>query len=221
MLKNYTHNELLDTLQKLTGKKPTQQSIANAIGCELYRINKRASRNSKYSNEELIKIGNFFNVSLVDTDIVKSILSNYNPMYDNLFPADFYPDELGKFENGSFKISENKIRTYISKDLIKLYSPFKTYFVINAYGDSMNPDIKNGDKLIIEKTEDEMIKDNQIYVFFYNGQIFVKRLIKNIEHIIIKSDNPSNIYNPEFITQKEIDKIKILGRVTGLIREVC
>ena len=164
-MKNYTHSELLNTLQNLTGKKLTQQLIAEAMGCEQSRINKRAMRNSKYSNEELVKIGNYFNVRLVDNNTEQNILSNYNPMFDKFFSADFFPDEIGSFENEKFVPSQNKIPVYIAKDLVKSYSDLKKYFVINAYGESMNPDIKNGDKLIIEYTPDEMIKDNQVYVF--------------------------------------------------------
>ena len=220
MVKNYTHNELLDTLQNLTGKKPTQQLIANAIGCDLSRINKRAGRNSKYSNEELIKIGNYFNVNLVDDNTKKDVLSNYNSMYDNFFSADYFPDEFCLFLNGKFSFSENKIPVYITKSLVKSYSPSKSYYVINAYGDSMNPEIKNGDKLIIESTGKETFKDNHVYVFLYNGQIFVKRLIFNVEQIVIKSDNLDPVYKTSFIRQSDKKQLNILGRVVGIMREL-
>ena len=82
----------------------------------------------------------------------------------------------------------------------------------------MNPDIKNGDRLIIELADKELIRDNQIYFFFYNGQFFVKRLIRNVDNVVIKSDNPENIYKTGFIENENIKKLHIIGSVTGLIR---
>lgn len=56
----------------------------------------------------------------------------------------------------------------------------------------------------------------KIYKIFY---IFVKRLVKNIDEMIIKSDNPDPIYRAHYIEKDELNNITVVGRIVGLVRE--
>lgn len=217
MNKNCTHSELLDTLQNLTGKRPTQQLIANAIGCDLSKINKRASRNSKYSVEDLIKIGNYFNVELIDNNTTAKVISSYSN--EDIIAIDFYSDFSLCIKDGKFVFPKDKIIFNIPKNNISSYSENKYYFIILANGNSMEPDIKDGDKLIIEQTNTNLIKDDRIYVFYYNNNIFVKRLYDNIDEIIVKSDNSN--FASKFIKKEKMQDFHIIGSVIGLIRNYC
>ena len=80
----------------------------------------------------------------------------------------------------------------------------------------MSPTIENHDKLIVEYWNGEQIQDNKIYVFCYNNEFFVKRLSKNIDEIIVKSDNKE--YNIRSISSENAGNLKLVGKIVGLVR---
>ena len=80
----------------------------------------------------------------------------------------------------------------------------------------MSPTIENHDKLIVEHWNGEQIQDNKIYVFCYNNEFFVKRLSKNIDEIIVKSDNKE--YNIRSISSENAGNLKLVGKIVGLVR---
>ena len=90
--------------------------------------------------------------------------------------------------------------------------------MINASGNSMSPTIENGDKLIVEHLADNQIQDNKIYVFCFNNDFFVKRLSKNLDEIIIKSDNPE--YRIRTISGQTINDLILVGKIVGIIKSI-
>ena len=72
------------------------------------------------------------------------------------------------------------------------------------------------DFLVIE-TEPEVIKDNHIYVFTYENEIYCKYLAKNLKEIIIRSAN--SLYKDVFLEGDEREKLKVLGEVVAVIRD--
>lgn len=198
------YNELISTLQNLIKYKPSQQQLADILNIRQTAISGRAQRNSEFSEEEIQKIENAFNVSLTNSN--------------NDIDGYYYPDIFGSCGGGSFILSEVKEPVKIPITLISHFSKNKTYSIINAIGDSMTPTINNKDKLIVEHCENEQIKDNQVYIFCYNNEIYVKRLVKNIDEIIVKSDNLDPIYRPRIIEKEDMNNIYIIGEIVGLMR---
>ena len=88
--------------------------------------------------------------------------------------------------------------------------------MINASGNSMAPTIDNGDRLIVEHWDGSQIQDNKIYVFCFNNEIFVKRLSKNLDEIIIKSDNPE--YKIKTINGCTVNELLLIGKIVGIIK---
>ena len=86
----------------------------------------------------------------------------------------------------------------------------------------MLPLIQDKDKLIVEHFESgDQIQDNRIYVFSYLDSIFVKRLVKNINELIIISDNPDkNIYKNICLQKDDMNNIYIIGQIVGLMRDL-
>ena len=208
------YHELIDTLQNLTGNKPTQRELMRILGITApTTMSGRASRNSKFTLEELKKIGNFYNVDLFNR--VLKMSTNKDTIQ-----VDFYPDVFGSCGTGVFVPSENKQKINIPKSVfISSYNKNKNYCVVNAEGNSMNPIIMNGDKVVIERAEFNTIEDDKIYLFAYNDKIYIKRLIMNINELVIKSDNPDKeTYRTQYLKDDRINDIKILGKVVGLMR---
>lgn len=200
------YSELISTLQKLINRKPSQKELGNIIGKAQTAISGRAERDSEFSDDEIKLIEQAYNVLIItgSNDKVK---------------VDYYPDVLGSCGTGIFIQSQEKEVIEVPKNAFWTdISLSKHYSMINAYGNSMQPVILDGDKLLIEKYEDEQIIDNRIYVFCYNNEIFIKRLAKNINQLMIMSENED--FDTIKLQKDEMNEVNIIGQVVGLIRNL-
>lgn len=210
------HLELITFITKQKGIEPTHQEIANILGLTRNAISSRSHRNQEYSYSEVEKIEDFYNVSFANQAFLEDAHDNSGEIL-----IDYYPDVLASCGGGTFELSQFKERIRVPKICVSNYQPLAKYSVINAYGDSMNPTIKNGDKLVIEFVDYNLIKDNNIYVFAYNNRIFCKRLVQNIDSIVVISDNPDKqVYPTNTIVRDDMNNVKIIGRIAGLMRSM-
>lgn len=213
------------------------QNKPNGVDMVELEINLKKLRFEKeLSQEELGKklgvtkqqIGRIENGLSNLTQEKKEILLKLYPDLQSNAPAsetvklDFYPDVFASCGFGSYALSENKEQLSIPKKcFVKPFSEFKQYSVILARGNSMETTIYDKDKLIVEHyTQGEQIKDNAIYVFCYGEEIYIKRLFKNIDEIIIKSDNPDPIYKTKFVSGEDMNKLIVIGEIVGLMRDL-
>jgi phage repressor protein C with HTH and peptisase S24 domain len=202
----------------------TQQEFAAQIGVNTKTIAFWENDKNEPTKSNLLTICNKFNLSddyfnenVKNNVRIVSVISN-----EPKIKADYYPDVLGSCGGGAFELSQEHYTVELPVDcFFKEISKNKTYSVINAYGDSMLETIKDGDKLIIEHTETEPIQDNKIYVFCYDNQIYVKRLINNIDELVVVSDNPDKtIYKTKYISKADRDNLYLIGQVVGLARNL-
>ena len=103
----------------------------------------------------------------------------------------------------------------ISEDLAKTGE----FFGLRIQGNSMEPDIHNGDTVIVKKQDDA--ESNEIVIALINGTDGVcKRLKKYAESIALVSINPD--YEPMYFNQDEIDNtpVRIIGKVVELRRKL-
>ncbi len=190
------YKKCLEILEKNTNTKPTHTQISKIINVSANALSNRLSNNGYLNDEEVDKIQNYYKIDLLKSNesINVTYYSNYNEL-NNLISKHTIDIPLNCFDN---------------------FSKYKKYFAINATGDTMSPFIKDNDKLIIEYYTGEQIRDNRIYIFKYNDEFFIKRLIKNIDQIVIKSDN--DIYPIRFIDTNSTQNLSIIGQIVGLIR---
>lgn len=201
------YDRLFDTLQNLISFRPTAVQVAKILNLSNKTIYARAQRNSDFSDEEVTRIGNFYGVDLTSNS------------YDCV-ELDYYPDVYGSCGTGTFVVSEATEKIALPKTAFMSFSPVKKYSVINAYGNSMEPTICDKDKLLVQHWEGEQIQDNKVYVFCYKDELYIKRLIKNINELIIKSDNPDPMYRPQFIEKDEMNNVLVIGQIVGLLRNM-
>lgn len=194
----------LDTLNSILNFKPTHTDIAKIINVSANALSNRLSNDGYLKKDEIKKIEQFYNTSFVEeTDLID---------------IDFYPEDFGCFNKNRFIFSKNKKSLKIPKKCFENFSKLKHYSIITAQGDTMNPYIKDRDKLIVEHWCGGQIIDNRVYVFCFNNEIFAKRLVNNIDQIAIKSDN--EIYPIRFINKKEITSFIVIGQIVGLLRNL-
>ncbi|MBO7735040.1 MAG: hypothetical protein J6S67_20930 [Methanobrevibacter sp.] len=201
-----TVTEALIEVSNKTQKKITYMDFARVLGCTKQYV-------SQIKNEELTpaqqeKIEKHYKVNLLNTpDLTDSIV------------LDYYPDMFGSCGNGVFELSPIKEQLIVpQKAFFTRFSPVKKYSVMNAYGNSMEPFIYDRDKLIIEHWEGEQIIDNRPYIFCYNNEIFIKRLVKNINQLVIVPEN--KLYDTIKLQGEELKDVHIIGQIVGLMRDL-
>ena len=205
--------ELQEKLQELTGQKISQSKIGEIIGTTRQNIGSKFNNpKSEVSVSELQKLESFYKVLLYQTPVIEENIKT--------IPVDYYPEVFGSCGDGTFILSEQKELIQVPQKFFNHFSTQKHYSVINVIGESMLPTLRPKDKLIVEHWQGEQIKDNQVYVFCYKDEIFVKRLIKNIDEIIVKSDNPDPMYRPRYIEKEDMNNVLIVGEIVGLMRDM-
>lgn len=210
------HSELITIITKQTGKEPTQQEIADILGLTKNAIGSRSHRDKEYSYSEVEKIENAYNINFSNQGFIDDIHDDSGDI-----TVDYYPDVLASCGNGTFELSQVREKIKIPRMCIKGYFSLAKYSVINAYGDSMQPTIQNRDKLVVELLNGGQIKDNDIYIFFYNDKIFCKRLVQNIDSVVVISDNPNKTIYPTSVIEKDnMNDIHLIGRIVGLMRSL-
>lgn len=200
--------ELQTLIYQKTGNYVNQTMLAEALGITRQTVSNRIKNASEVTVSELKKIEEFFEITFFNEEISS----------ENMVKIDYYTDVFASCGNGSIVFSEDKVKLSLSTVLINGFSKQKTYSMINASGDSMAPTIDNGDKLIVEHWNGNQIQDNKIYVFCFNNEFFVKRLSKNLDEIIIKSDNPE--YRTRTISGLTVSELVLVGKIVGVIKSL-
>ena len=197
--------ELITLISKQTGQSVNQSLLAESLGLTRQTISNRIKNESEVTVSELQRVEEFFKINV------------FNSVSDVTF-IDYYNDVFASCGSGSIVFSTEKTKLPIPVSMINGYSKNKLYSMINASGNSMSPTIDNGDKLIVEHWSGNQIQDNKIYVFCYNSEFFVKRLCKNLDEIIIKSDNPE--YRIRTISGKSMSDLILIGKIVATVKQL-
>lgn len=200
-------NEIFEILHKKTGNVVTQSILAKSLGVTRQSISNRIKNYSELTVSELEKIEKFFDIKIMQACVD-----------DKMINVDFYPEVFASCGMGTVTFSEERFIVQLPKTLFLTYSESKKYSMICAKGDSMSPSIDSGDRLIVQHWDNSQIVDNKVYVFCYKSEFFVKRLSKNVDEIIIKSDNPN--YNIRVIKGEDMNDLYIIGQVVGIVRNL-
>ena len=135
-------------------------------------------------------------------------------------------EQKNKIEN-YFNVSLSEIKLDTIDDRINFAKKFfmeaqdenGNFFVVDAFGNSMEPEIRDKDKLLIRKLhEGETIEDNRIYLFTYDGKEYIRRLFDNIGQIIMQADNPNIPIRA--IDKEDFDKFSITGQIMAVVHNL-
>jgi len=201
--------ELLAIISKKTESYVNQSLLAESLGITRQTVSNRIKNDSQVTVSELKKIEDYFGINILnESENVDSEVTN----------IDYYTDVFASCGNGNIIFSDEKRKLSISTLLINGFSKQKKYSIINASGNSMSPTIDNGDRLIVEHWNGTQIQDNKIYVFCFNNEFFVKRLSKNLDEIIIKSDNPE--YRIRTINGSTVEELTLIGKIVGIVKSL-
>ena len=89
--------------------------------------------------------------------------------------------------------------------------------VIQVAGDSMWETLHDGDKVLVDRTVNRVVRDG-IYILAFEGELLVKRCQRDLQNgdVIVKSDNPA--YDSFRITDSE--RLDVIGRVIWIGRSL-
>ena len=202
--------EVIQLVSQKTGTFINQSILAESLNITRQTVSNRIKNGSQITVSELKKIEEFFNIKVINEDSTNNC---------EIINVDYYTDVFASCGNGNIIFSEERIKLPIATMLIEGSSRQKKYSIINASGNSMSPTIDNGDKLIVEHWNGTQIQDNKVYVFCFNNEFFVKRLSKNLDEVIIKSDNPE--YRIRTINGSTVNELALVGKIVGVIKALA
>lgn len=189
--------------------KLTQTDFAEKIGFSRTAISAWEIGRNEPSNEDTIKIADFFGVS-VDYIIGKS--NNRNEKSSSAVVLVYGTIPAGI----PMEMIENILDTEeIDANMLK---GGKEYFGLKIKGNSMYPDYLDNDTIILEKTEDVESGTDAVVMVNGNDGTF-KRVFKNENGIILQPLNPE--YQPMIYTNEQIEKlpVRVIGKVVELRRK--
>ncbi len=103
----------------------------------------------------------------------------------------------------------------IFKDIPKEELENKVIEAIRVDGESMEPTLKNGSIVFVDRTKKHISKDG-IFVVSTPGGLFIKRLNRKVDGSIeLISDN--RLYSPEVLSPEEV---RIVGKVIGEVERL-
>lgn len=198
--------------------KLTQEDLADAAGCSIDLIRKLEQGNRKNTTFK-VKIAKACNVSVswLDTgegEMIESTDISNREVRQNL--AQYFIDPINLDSNEEYpSIKRVNIRlsagiTGFSIDFdVEDKSPIvmrKEWFVSRGYkpekllavevkGDSMQTGLYDGDTVVIN-TLDNTPKDGEVFAINYEGEMLIKRMVRDAGTWWLSSDNPDQRKHP-------------------------
>ena len=121
--------------------------------------------------------------------------------------------------SGSLQTNGESEREYaFRRDFIKRKGNPKNMVLMRVHGDSMQPEIMDGDVVLLDQSRRDIFPGH-IYAVGFDDSIYLKRIDRIPGKVILKSINPD--YQPvELIVQDQTaEQFRVIGQVLWVCRE--
>lgn len=155
-------------------------------------------------------------------------LDALQPVFDALGWQLFFPGEdLAEYElipktsaragAGSSHLTDDKTEGLYAfrKKFLSLMKISKNSVLIDVMDDSMEPTLRNGDTILIDRSDTRVTHGN-IYLVSFQDQLLIKRLFKGVGGIILKSDNAA--HGETLVPPEYMDDFIVWGRMRWMAR---
>ena len=178
----------------------TQQEVANRLGItrQAYCNYEQGLREPEYTT--LCRLAEVLHCPL---GRLLGYESQFEPAYGSRIPI------LGTVKGGFDRMAQQELEGY---ELAEVSSP-EEYFFLRVTGDSMAPQIQEGDLMLIH-SQDTIESGEVGVVLLENEEATVKRVVFSGRSVILQPFN--NAYTPLVV---ESGSCRVLGRVVRTIRE--
>lgn len=190
-----------EALSEIIGFKKrnvSQQEIGKVLGVTKQYIGQ--SMNKELTEEQLKLLEQHFRIDF----------TKVNKKEDKI-TVDYYPDVIASCGPGGFEMSQECIQYDVPATLFPPSKNVKGYSMCHAKGNSMFPRIWDGDFVICEHKDNMKIENGEMYIFCYDDQIYLKRLTKNINQIVVESENPD--FPTQYIEKEQMNDVHLIGHV--------
>lgn len=205
--------EIGSRVKKIRKKyKVTQNTLAKELGVSTQMIVNYENGLRSISIEKLQQIANFFSFPLylffVDNfnEVInydeKTITENSKEANTKKIPL------ISKVSAGRGVLGEEVIDKFIELP-INFFKKCDFATVVN--GDSMLPEISNGEIVFVKQTNS--LENGNIGIFNLNDEVFIKKYFKNVVTGEVSLISLNTNYLP--IKIKKEDNFKIIGRIVG------
>lgn len=180
----------------------TQNDIINDLGYISSKVSNWCTGKAYPRMDAVQKLADY--LQIYKTDLIEETkLNNHNriPIFSKIpagIPIELIEDVIDYEELDS-----------------KMFTGDKEYFGVRVFGDSMYPEYRDKDILIVQKTSDCESGQDCIVMINGNDGTF-KRVKKTEEGIILQPLNPN--YEIKFYSNKEIEELPI--RIIGIVKEI-
>lgn len=227
-MEDTTESNVVEKLIRDCGLKKDRE-LAKILGISTSAVSKQRRQN-KIPFTWLAKIPKNFNISLDalyahDSIKLKSAIENPSlpigfslSRKDELIEIPLIEAKLSA-GHGSFQV-EDKIKRYFafsSSFLHRKGNPSRMV-MMQIDGDSMEPEIRDGDIVLIDQSQTD-IRLGRIFAVGFEDAIYLKRIDKLPGKVLLKSVNPN--YPPvEIILQDQtVEQFRVIGQVLWVGRE--
>ncbi len=211
------NKELLEEMKQYFGV-PSIEDVAEKLGFK--RATASTWRSRGVSKHAALKFATIKSSDHASNKNIKSLSMNKHAE-DDFITLNYYEDIYAAAGYGApngdllvppepIKMGANFLRTFFNVQSVKNLD------IINVVGDSMEPFIKNGEKVIVERTHEA--SNNNIVIALVGTELYVKRLIKDPFGEWIKLTSENQYYEDIMIPQEKMHKLKIIGIVRGRVR---
>lgn len=211
-------NEILEKIkdiisQELGNKKVLDRDIATALNINYDNFRKQKARNSipyfeimSFLAKRNISINWFF-----FNQLPESLIENTS----NYIILKYQKNVIGSAGGGAINYEINSEPLIIDKQLLDyINSSYKYTEVLKVFGESMEPDIKDGSLIFVDKSK-KNINDKDIYLINTKEGLYVKSININNAKVILKSLN-INFNDSSFDT----DNVNVIGKVCGVLFKI-
>ena len=195
--KTYQYSDYVEML-KHTKKKPNAGALQSRVNDDGY-----------LSEEEITAIEQYENIILYNRKCTDFLLNDKQNI--TTVSVNYYPDVLASCGNGTFEMSQECVKYDVPVTLFSPPKNVKGYSMFHAKGNSMYPRIWDGDFVICEHKDDMKIENGEMYIFCFDDQIYLKRLTKNINQIVVESENPD--FPTQYIEKEQMNDVHLIGHV--------
>lgn len=119
---------------------------------------------------------------------------------------------------GSFDVDEAIQDCWMFRtDWLNRKGPASHMILIDIYGNSMEPELKNGDTVMVDTTR-KAVQPGAICAVGIDDAVLVKRIEKLPGKLVLRSDNKD--YDPIYLGTEEMESFRIIGKVVWISRDV-
>ncbi|MDN5049822.1 S24 family peptidase [Aliarcobacter butzleri] len=215
-MQNY--NEILEKLKDILSKELDNKKIFDKDIAQALNINYDVLRKAKqYNRVPYLEIMQFLakrNISInwfFFNQLPESLIENTS----NYIILKYQKNIISSAGGGAINYEINPEPLVIDKQLLDyINSNYKYTEVLQVFGESMEPDIKDGSLIFVDKSKKD-INDKDIFLINTKDGLYVKHINLYNDKVILKSNNQA--FND---IKLDIDEINIVGRVCGVLVKI-